>query len=161
MNDIRILVPVVNANPHLLNITYWLAHITQTTTYSSMPRSCHPKNRDQKNKTYLSKRAQPRQNTATDPSRVLPLRRRKDLYAHVFDGQLLHLGEQTIAKTLRERAAARKHNVRVKIPAQVQVRPVDRVDHDLVHARVLEADNLRVEEDFGRAEALGSYLGGC
>ena len=108
MNDIRILMPVVNANPHLFIVTHWLARILLP-----LPNSLLVDAQIGAKKTYLSKRAQTRQNTAADPGRVLPLRRRKDLYPHVLDRELLHLGEQTVAEALCERAASRKHNVGV------------------------------------------------
>ena len=111
-------------------------------------------------KTYLSERAQPGKNTSSNPRRVLPLRWRKDLYPHVLDRQLLQLRQQPVAEALGQRAAARQHNVAVERLAQVQVRPVDGVDDNLVHAGVLEADDFRVEEDLGRPEPLGADLGG-
>lgn len=58
--------------------------------------------------------------------------------------------------TLVERAAAGEDDVAEEALAQVQVDAVDRVDDDLVHARVLLADDLRVEQDLGRSEALRS-----
>lgn len=56
--------------------------------------------------THLPKRAQPGQDTAADPRRVLPLRRRKDLYPHVLDSQPLYLRQKTVTKALGKRATA-------------------------------------------------------
>lgn len=111
--------------------------------------------------THLSKRAQPGQDAAPYPGRVLPLGRGKDLDAHVLDGQPLHLGQEPVAEAFGERAAARQDNVAVQGLAQVEVGPVDGVDDDLVHAWVLEADDFRVEEDLGGPEPLGSDLDCC
>lgn len=116
------------------------------------------KDKIKEQKTYLSKSAQPSQNTTANPSRVLSLWRRKNLYPHVLDGQPLHLSQQTVAKALGERAAARKHNVGVECLAQVQVCPVDGVHDDLVHAGVLEANDFGIKEDLGGSESLGSDL---
>lgn len=108
--------------------------------------------------TYLPKRAQPRQNTAPNPRRVLPLWRREDLDPHILDGEALHLEEQAVTEPLGHRGAAREHNVAKQRLAQVEIGAVYRVDNDLVHARVLEPDDLGVEEDFGGAEAFSSDL---
>jgi hypothetical protein len=75
--------------------------------------------------TNLSKRAQPRKNTPTNPGRVLALGRGKDLYPHVLDGHTLHLGQQAVAEALGQGAAAREHNVGVQVFPQVEVGPVD------------------------------------
>lgn len=121
---------------------------------------CQEQNRDTRSErmTDLSKRAQPRQNAAADPGRVLALGWRKDLYPHVLDGDALHLGQQAVAEALGQGAAAGQHNVGVQVLAQVEVCPVDGVDDDLVHAGVLEADDFWVEEDLWRAEALCADL---
>lgn len=133
--------PVINAHPHL-------APICQP----------HQPKTLQNLKTNLPKSTQPRQNAPANPRRVLPLRRREDLDAHILDGHALHLRQQAVAEPLGECAAAGEHNVGVQVLAQVQIRAVDRVDDDLVHAWVFEADDLGVEENFGGAEAFGADL---
>jgi hypothetical protein len=74
VDNVRILMPVVNAHPHLSHVSHL--------SLNSQPRT---------RTTYLPKRAQPRQNTAPNPRRVLPLRRREDLDPHILDGEALHL----------------------------------------------------------------------
>lgn len=82
-----------------------LTHIYHmSATFLSIPK---PKART----AYLPKRAQSRQNTTSNPRRVLPLRRRKDLDPHILDGESLHFVEQTVTETLGHRGAARKHNI--------------------------------------------------
>lgn len=51
---------------------------------------------------YLSEGTQTGQNAASDPCRVLALRRRKDLYPHILDGQSLQLRQETITEALGE-----------------------------------------------------------
>jgi hypothetical protein len=87
VNDIGVLVPVVNAHPHLLVVS------------SSSQFECE-------DPTNLSECTQPRQDAAANPCRVLPLRRCKDLYPHVLDRQLLQLREQSITEALGESAAS-------------------------------------------------------
>lgn len=141
VDNVRILMPVVNAHPHLSHVSY---------------RSFNPKT--QARTTYLPKRAQPRQNTASNPRRVLPLRRCKDLDPHILDSETLHLEQKTITEPLGHRGAARENNVAEQRLAQVEIGAVYGVDNDLVHARVLEPDDLWVEKDFWGAETLGSDL---
>lgn len=133
-----------------------LTHICQEGVVLSI--FCMFKETGEKKITYLPKRAQPCQNTPSNPGRVLALGRRKDLYPHILDGDTLHLGQQAVAKALGQGAAAREHNVGVQILAQIQIGPVDGVNHDLVHAGVLESYDLRVEEDLGGAKAFGADL---
>ena len=77
VDDIRILVPVVDTDPHLY-----------------LPLADSSKFPDPEigkmDKTYLSKSAQPSQNTASNPSRIFPLRWRKDLDPHILHSQPLH-----------------------------------------------------------------------
>lgn len=141
MDDIRVLVPVVDAHPHLSRLSV-----------------CHFVDPSGGQKTHLSESAETSQDTSSDPCRVLALRRRKDLYPHVLDGQPLQFREQTVTEALGQRAASREHNVAVQRLAQVEIRPVDRVDDDLVHARVLEADDLGVEKNFWCPEAFRANL---
>lgn len=140
--------PVIDTDPHLSNCKH------QPKRPEADPKATRP----QKQTTNLPERAQSSQDTATNPGRVLPLRRREDLYPHVLDGQPLHLMQEPVAEALRERGAAREHDVGVERFAQVQVRPADSVNDHLVYAWVLEADDLRVEEDLGRAETLWADL---
>jgi hypothetical protein len=51
--------------------------------------------------TDLSESTQTSKNAASDPSRVLSLRRRKDLDSHILHSQLLQLRQKTITKALR------------------------------------------------------------
>ena len=143
--------PVVNADPHLFASS--VSHKNSLKAHAAQREGLQAGF-----STHLPKCAQTSQDTAADPGRVLPLGRRKNLYAHVLDGQPLHLSQQAVAKALGERAAAGKHNVGVQRLAQVQVCPVDRVDHDLVNAWVLETDDLRVEQDLGCPEPLSADL---
>ena len=104
--------------------------------------------------TRLSKCTQPRQDAPADPGAVLPFRRRKDLDARLLDGEVLELVQQPVGKGLGQGGAAGEHDVGEEVLAQVEIGAVDGVDDDLVHAGVLEPDDLRVEQDLGRAEAL-------
>ncbi|KAJ3557234.1 hypothetical protein NPX13_g9972 [Xylaria arbuscula] len=54
----------------------------------------------------LSKCAQPSQDAATDPRRVLALGRGEDLNAHVLNRERLHLAQQPVAEAFRQRATA-------------------------------------------------------
>jgi hypothetical protein len=54
-------------------------------------------------------------------------------------------------RTLDQCSSAAQHDIAEQALPQVEIRSVDRVDDDLVYARVLEADNLGVEEHFRRA----------
>lgn len=67
-------------------------------------------------------------------------------------------GTRDGGRTLDERATTAEDDVAEERFAQVEVGAVDRVDDDLVHARVLEADNLRVEQELGRAMPFGAEL---
>mgnify|MGYP007135351059 CR=1 FL=1 len=133
-----------------------LTHICWVRALSACVRK--RREREKKNKTDLPECAQTSQNATADPGRVLALGRRKNLYPHVLDGHALHLAQQTVTEALGQCAATRQHNVGVQILAQVQVGAIDRIDHDLVHTWVLEADDLRIEEDLRGAEALGADL---
>lgn len=69
--DIRILVPIINTNPHLHikdQQAFLITHLLR-----------------QGASTYLSERAEPCQDTASDPCRVLALWWRKDLDTHILD----------------------------------------------------------------------------
>ncbi len=151
VDNVRVLVPVVDADPHLSPGGSW--EVSKTTSGAG-------ERARQKDIPHLSKRAQPRQNAPADPRRVLALGRGKDLDAHVFDRDALDFRQQAVAEALGQRAAAGEHDVGVEVLAEVQVRAVDGVDYDLVHAGVFQADDLGVEEDLGGAEALGADLWG-
>jgi hypothetical protein len=66
--------------------------------------------------------------------------------------------QQSVSEPLRQRAAARQHDVAEERFAQVEVGAVDGVDDDLVDAWVFEADDLGIEEDFRGAETLCADL---
>ncbi|KAG5457954.1 MAG: hypothetical protein BJ554DRAFT_1919, partial [Olpidium bornovanus] len=107
---------------------------------------------------HLFESAQRRQNAAADPRAVFSLRGREDFDFDVFHREPLHLVQQPVAEALAQRRAAREDDVREQALSKVQVRLVDRVDDHLVDALVLLPDQLRVEQDFGGVEALGSEL---
>ena len=69
-----------------------------------------------------------------------------------------HLQQDADWLTGTERAPARQHDITEQALSQVHVCPVDRINNDLVHARVLFADELGVEEDLGREEAFRAEL---
>ncbi len=104
--------------------------------------------------TNLSEGAQSRENTASDPGGVLPLGRREDLDPHVLDGHLPDLVEEPVAEALGQRSAAGQDDVGIQCRPEVQVCPADGVDNHLVHPGVFQTDNLGVEENLGRSEAL-------
>jgi hypothetical protein len=72
MDNIRIFVPVVDTDPHLK---------------TGQP----PAFKQPENGAYLSECTQARQNTASNPRRIFPFRRSKDLNPHIFHRQSLHL----------------------------------------------------------------------
>lgn len=108
--------------------------------------------------TCLAEGTQTSQDTSSDPRRVLPLRRRKDLYPHVFDGEFLYLGQESVAKAPSQGAAARKDDVAIKGFSQVEVGPVNGVNDHLMNAGIFLADDFRVEKDLGGAESLSTDL---
>lgn len=108
--------------------------------------------------TNLSESTQASKNTTTNPCRILPLWGRKDLYPHVLHGEPLQLRQETVTKALGQCAASGEDNVAVEGLSQVQVGPVDGIDNDLVHAGVLEANDLGVEENLGGSKALRANL---
>jgi len=63
-----------------------------------------------------------------------------------------------VRRTLDERPSTAEHDVAEERLAQVEVGAVDRVDDDLVHACVLEADDLGVEQELGCAMPFGAEL---
>lgn len=58
--------------------------------------------------------------------------------------------------TLDESPSSAEHDVAEQAFTQVEVCAVDRVDHDLVHARVFESDELGREKQLGGAVSLGA-----
>jgi hypothetical protein len=108
--------------------------------------------------TYLSERAQACEDASPNPRRVLALRRRKDLDAHILDRQPLELRQQAITEALCECAASGENNVAVQCFAEVQVCAGDGVVDDLMDARVFIAYEFGVEEDFWCAESFCSNL---
>jgi len=111
-----------------------------------------------KTPTNLPKRTQPRQDAPPNPRTILALRRRPDLDAHVLDRQPLDLEQQPVAEAPRQRRAAGEHDVGEQGLAQVEVGAADGVDDHVVQPRVLEPDDLRVEEDLGGAETFRADL---
>lgn len=108
--------------------------------------------------TYLPKRAQSSQNAASNPSTVLPLRRRKDLDPHILNRESLHLVQQSIAESLSQGAPTRQDNIAKQRFPQVQIRPVDSVDNNLVDTGVLKADDFRIKQNLRGAEPLSANL---
>lgn len=129
MNDVRVLVPVINAHPHLPKES-----VFDACCMTGQRRAAH-----------LSKCAQTRQDTASYPGRVFTFRRCKDLDPHVLHGKLLDLRKQSVSKALGEGAASGEHDIRVQRLSEIKIRPVDGVDHNLMHAGVFKTDNLGVE----------------
>jgi hypothetical protein len=109
--------------------------------------------------TYLLERAEAREDAAAGPRGVYALRWCKNLDPHVLHRQSLHLVEQSVTEALCQCGTAREHNVAVESFPQVHVRSVYCFDDDLVHTRVLEADDLGVEEDLGRSKPFSADLG--
>lgn len=107
---------------------------------------------------HLFERAEPRKNAAASPRGVYSLRRCQNLDAHVLDRQPLHLVEQPVTKAFCQRGASGEHNVAVERFPQVHVRSVNSLDHNLVHARVLKADDLGIEQDLRSPETFRPNL---
>ena len=108
--------------------------------------------------TNLLEGTQTSENAAAGPRGVYALWRREDLDPHVLHRQSLHFVEQPVTETLCQRGAARKHNIAIKRLAQIHIRSLNSLHDNLVHTRVLQTDELGVEEDFGCAKAFGANL---
>ncbi len=111
MNDVGVFMPVVDADPHL----FW--------------RQSHLKCRHQQATTYLSECTQSCQDTSSNPSTVLPLRRRKYLDSHVLDCQPLHLVQEAVRKAFSQCRTAAEDNVSKQVLSKVHVGSVDIIDH--------------------------------
>lgn len=66
--------------------------------------------------------------------------------------------EQSVAKPFCESSATTENDIPVQGLAQVEVSATNRIDNDLVNARVFEAYDLRVEKDLWGAKSLGTNL---
>lgn len=60
--------------------------------------------------------------------------------------------------TFDERSASAEDDIAKEALPQIKIGAVDRIDDDLVDARVLEADNLGVEQQLGRAMSFRAEL---
>jgi hypothetical protein len=138
VDDVRVLLPFILFDPHLQSV--------------SAPRHMNHEI------PHLLECTQTRKNAAACPRGVDSFRGCQDLDAHVLDRQPLHLVEQSVAEAFRQRGASGKHNVAVERFAEVHVRPVDGLDYDLMHARVLETDDLGIEQNFRRPETFRTNL---
>ena len=76
VDDIWILMPVVDAYPHLFRTLI---------SYIQKKEEEREGEGGKEGKTYLPKCTQPSQNTASNPSRIFPLRRRKYLDPHILN----------------------------------------------------------------------------
>ena len=148
MDDARILLPVADTDPHLH------PHLISVQTHVETAWEV-------KVSTHLPECTQAGQNAASDPGAVFPLGRGPDLDAHVLDRQLLDFVQEPVAEALGERRAARQDDVAEQGLAQVHVGAVDGVHDHVVQPRVLEPDDLRVEEDLRGPEAFGADLDRC
>lgn len=108
--------------------------------------------------TYLLERAQARENAAASPRGVYSLWWCKNFYPHVLHRQSLHLVEQSVAESLCQCGTSREYDVAVESFSEVHVCPVYRLHDNLVHTGVLQADDLRVEEDLWCSEAFCADL---
>jgi hypothetical protein len=63
-----------------------------------------------------------------------------------------------VQHTRAKRGSPAENDVGVQTFPQVHIYAIDRVNHNLVNARVFQADDLWVEKDLWCAESLGSQL---
>ena len=151
MDNVRILLPVADADPHLSH------HVSASQTTTQPPHDTHM---ERDHSTDLPERTQPRQNTPPNPGTILALRRRPDLDPHVLDGQSLDLVQKSVAEALGQRRAAGEDDVAEEGLTQIHIGAVDGVDDHVMQAGILQADNLRVEENFRGAKAFRADLDG-
>lgn len=140
--------PVVNANPHLFCFQGVSVCLRAAGEFLiCMLRATHP-----------SESAQSSKDTPTNPGRVLPFWRSKDLDSHVLNGQSLNFVQESVAEALGQGGAARQDNVSEQRLAEVHVRSADGVDDDLVYAWIFQADDFWVEENLGCSETFWANL---
>lgn len=72
--------------------------------------------------------------------------------------RLYSLARERRGRTLGEGRAAREDNVAKERLAQVEVGLVDRIHDDVVHAAVLEPNNVWIEQELGRTMPFRSKL---
>jgi hypothetical protein len=108
--------------------------------------------------TNLLEGTQTSENAAAGPRGVYALWRREDLDPHVLHRQSLHFVEQPITESLCQRGTTREHNVAIERLAQIHVCPLNSLHDNLVHTRVLKANELGVEENLGCAKAFSANL---
>merc|ERR1712146_19038 len=94
------------------------------------------------------------QDRPSNPHRVLALRGCDDLDLHGRRGKRGDLLGEALRDLAEHGGSARKHNVCVEILADVDIALHDRLEHGVVDATGLLADERRLEEDLGAAEAL-------
>merc|ERR1712060_86071 len=95
---------------------------------------------------HLLERGQRGQDGASDPHRVLALRRGDDLNGHRVRGQGLDLLLDALRDVLAHRGPARHHDVAVQVLPDVHVALHDRSERQLVDALLLQAQELRLEQ---------------
>jgi len=100
------------------------------------------------------KRRHRRENRAADPQLVLTLGRRDDLHLHAARTKAREILLHAVRDARGHRRATGEHDVAVQVASDVDVTLEDRVVRRLVHTRGLEAEEGRLEERLGRAEAL-------
>mmetsp|Transcript_43516 Transcript_43516/g.110202 ORF Transcript_43516/g.110202 Transcript_43516/m.110202 type:complete len:416 (-) Transcript_43516:4-1251(-) len=105
---------------------------------------------------HLLEGAQRRQDGAADPHRVLALRRSHDLDLHRGGRKGCELLRHALADAREHRGAAGQHDVRVEVLADVDITLHDGLEGRVVDAAGLLADEARVEEHLGAAEALAA-----
>jgi hypothetical protein len=94
------------------------------------------------------------QDGASDPHRVLPLRRSDDLDLHGARRQSGDLLLHAVGNARVHGGATRQHIVGVQVLSDVDVALHDRRVGGLVQARYLHAEEGRLEEGLGRPESL-------
>mmetsp|Transcript_62306 Transcript_62306/g.109769 ORF Transcript_62306/g.109769 Transcript_62306/m.109769 type:complete len:430 (-) Transcript_62306:38-1327(-) len=105
---------------------------------------------------HLLEGAQRRQDGAADPDGVLALRRRHNLDLHRGRCESRDLLRHALTDAREHRSASGQHDVRVEVLADVHIALHDGLEGRVVDAAGLLADEARVEEHLGAAEALAA-----
>ena len=142
VDDVWVLLPFILFDPHLQSVS--APHVPNSVAHEEIP--------------HLLESTQACQDAAARPRRVYPLWRRQNLDAHVLHRQPLHFVEQSVTKAFGQRGTSGKHNVAVERFPQVHICPVNGLDHNLVHARVLKTDDFGIEQNFRCPEPLRANL---
>merc|ERR1740116_167396 len=96
------------------------------------------------------------QDGASDPDRVLPLRRSDDLNRHRVRGQILDFLLHSLRDVLVHRRAAAHHHVSVQILPDIDIALHDRREGQFVDSLLSQAQELRLEQSLRRSEPLRS-----